>query len=117
SRLVFVTRSDVRPEHSKNPRPSFRWVRPNGTASVPPSRSSTSRVPVKNSSKGFSPNMSERKTIFLTGATGFLGSHLAARLLEQGHQRYVLARSSTTSPTADRRPEVLREAGVSELRN
>jgi len=61
--------------------------------------------------------MSERKTIFLTGATGFLGSHLAARLLEQGNQLYVLARSSKNSPAGERVLEVLRDVGASNFEN
>jgi len=33
------------------------------------------------------------KTFLLTGGTGFIGSHLAARLLQQGHFIYFLARA------------------------
>ena len=61
--------------------------------------------------------MSERKNVFLTGATGFLGSHLTARLLEEGHHVGVLARSSRNAPAKARVEEVLREVGTSRFEN
>ena len=61
--------------------------------------------------------MSERKTIFLTGATGFLGSHLASRLLEEGNQLYVLARSNRNVPAEERVVEVLRDVGPANFEN
>ena len=61
--------------------------------------------------------MSERKNVFLTGATGFLGSHLTARLLEEGHHVGVLARSSRNAPAKARVEDVLREVGTSRLEN
>ena len=41
--------------------------------------------------------MSKPKSIFMTGATGFLGSHLAARYLEAGNRVTALARGSKNS--------------------
>jgi len=61
--------------------------------------------------------MSERKTIFLTGATGFLGSHLTARLLEQRNHLNVLARGAKNVPARDRVVAVLRDVGVNHFEN
>src|SRR5437870_1977666 len=61
--------------------------------------------------------MSERKNIFLTGATGFLGSHLAARLLENGDHVSALARSSKNASAKNRVEDVLREVGTSRFEN
>src|ERR1700680_4034974 len=57
--------------------------------------------------------MSKRKNMLVTGATGFLGSHLTARLLEDGHHVRVLARSSKIASARSRVEEVLREIGTS----
>src|SRR5215468_849836 len=59
--------------------------------------------------------MSGPKRIFITGATGFVGSHLAARLLDAGHCVCVLARGSKTVSAQTRVEEVLREVGASRL--
>src|SRR5215831_13816269 len=56
--------------------------------------------------------MSKPKKIFITGATGFLGSHLAARLLDDGHQVAVLARGSRNLSAEARVKEVLRDVGT-----
>src|SRR5713226_7366579 len=61
--------------------------------------------------------MSERKNVLLTGATGFLGSHLAARLLDDGHHVAALARSGKNASARSRVEEVLREVGASRLEN
>jgi nucleoside-diphosphate-sugar epimerase len=61
--------------------------------------------------------MSDRKNLFLTGATGFLGSHLTARLLGNGHRVKVLARSSKTASAKARVEEILRDAGVTRFEN
>ena len=54
--------------------------------------------------------MSERqaKRIFLTGATGFLGSHLCDALLKDGHHVTTLARASKTEAARDRVTATLR---------
>jgi thioester reductase-like protein len=57
--------------------------------------------------------MSKPKRVFVTGATGFLGSHLTARLLDLGHDVTALARASRTTPAEDRVREVLRAVGTS----
>ena len=61
--------------------------------------------------------MSEHKKIFLTGATGFLGSHLAWRLLLEGHHISVLARGSKTLSARDRVVQTLRDVGATNFRN
>jgi thioester reductase-like protein len=61
--------------------------------------------------------MSERKNVFVTGATGFLGSHLAARLLEDGYKVIALARGSKTAFPKARVEDVLREVGISNFEN
>jgi len=61
--------------------------------------------------------MSGHKRIFVTGATGFIGSHLAARLLDAGHYVSVLARGSRSVSAQSRVEEVLRDVGISRLQN
>ena len=61
--------------------------------------------------------MSHPKTIFLTGATGFLGSHLTARLLSDGRCVKALARSSKNASARERVEEILRQVGVDQLEN
>jgi len=41
-------------------------------------------------------NSDVKKTVLLTGATGFLGSHLLSALLEEGHKVVVLKRSTSS---------------------
>jgi len=61
--------------------------------------------------------MSDRKNVFLTGATGFLGSHLTGRLLRDGHHVTALARSSKNASAKSRVEEVLRDVGVTRFKN
>jgi nucleoside-diphosphate-sugar epimerase len=61
--------------------------------------------------------MSRPKSVFLTGATGFLGSHLTARLLLDGHHVKALVRSSRNASAQDRVREILREVGVTRFEN
>jgi len=61
--------------------------------------------------------MSRPRTVFLTGATGFLGSHLAARFLQQGHRVLVLARSSKNASATQRVQEILHDVGVTQFEN
>src|SRR5262245_41496639 len=61
--------------------------------------------------------MSKHKNILVTGATGFLGSHLAARLLGQGHHVTALARGSKAASARSRVEQVLREVGVAQFDN
>src|SRR5215469_7375615 len=57
--------------------------------------------------------MSKRKRVFVTGATGFLGSHLTGRLLDLGYDVTALARGSRTTSAEDRVRDVLRTVGTS----
>jgi nucleoside-diphosphate-sugar epimerase len=61
--------------------------------------------------------MSGHKNVFVTGATGFVGSHLAARLLDAGHYVSVLARGSKNVSAQTRVEEVLRDVGTSRFEN
>jgi nucleoside-diphosphate-sugar epimerase len=55
--------------------------------------------------------MANQKTVLITGASGFIGSHLSKALLEQGFQVRVLVRpkSGKSSPSSD--PNLIRVAG------
>jgi thioester reductase-like protein len=55
--------------------------------------------------------MSVGKYILITGATGFLGSHLTGRLLQDGHRVTALARGSKNTSPRERVETVLREVG------
>jgi nucleoside-diphosphate-sugar epimerase len=61
--------------------------------------------------------MSAGKNVLLTGATGFLGSHLAGRLLQDGRRVTALARGSKNTSPRVRVEAVLREVGVSQFQN
>src|SRR5262245_21924518 len=58
--------------------------------------------------------MPQSKRVFVTGATGFLGSHLAFHFLEQGHHVSVLARSSKSASARSRVKETLRAVAASD---
>jgi nucleoside-diphosphate-sugar epimerase len=58
-----------------------------------------------------------RKNILLTGATGFLGSHLAARLLQDGHHVTAVARSARNTSAKDRVERVLQDVGAGRFDN
>jgi thioester reductase-like protein len=57
--------------------------------------------------------MPQSKRVFVTGATGFVGSHLAFHFLEQGHHVSVLARSSKSASARERVEETLRAVAAS----
>jgi nucleoside-diphosphate-sugar epimerase len=61
--------------------------------------------------------MPEPKNVFITGATGFLGSHLAARLLQDGCQVTALARGSKNASPKSRVEDVLSDVGSVPLEN
>src|SRR5262245_16043963 len=61
--------------------------------------------------------MPDRKNILVTGATGFLGSHLTARLLQDGCRVTALARGSKTASPRQRVEAVLRDGGVLHFEN
>lgn len=50
--------------------------------------------------------------IFMTGATGFIGSHVAYRLLESGHELVVIARNPDKTPSLSTHPRVRRVPGT-----
>jgi UDP-glucose 4-epimerase len=53
--------------------------------------------------------------IFMTGATGFIGSHVAYRLLQAGHELVVIARNPEKTPSLSNHPRVRRvQATLSE---
>lgn len=52
--------------------------------------------------------MPEKKTVFITGATGLLGSYLLKILLENGYKVYALARNKGNKTAKDRVLDVLR---------
>jgi thioester reductase-like protein len=52
--------------------------------------------------------MHKEKTIFITGATGLLGSYLLKILLQNGHKVYVLARPIAGKNARDRVTDILR---------
>src|SRR5262245_24833313 len=58
--------------------------------------------------------MPQSKRVFVTGATGFLGSHLAFHFLEQGHHVSVLSRSSKSASARTRVEETLRTVAGSD---
>jgi nucleoside-diphosphate-sugar epimerase len=58
-----------------------------------------------------------RRNILLTGATGFLGSHLAARLIQDGHHVIAVARSAKNVAAKSRVEAALRKAGAEGLEN
>jgi len=53
--------------------------------------------------------MSSKPIALITGATGFIGSHLATRLLQQGHQVRVLCRKESTGKLL---PELSQKAEI-----
>jgi nucleoside-diphosphate-sugar epimerase len=57
------------------------------------------------------------KHVFVTGATGFVGSHLTNRLLKDGHRVTALARGSRTSDARDRILDVLTLVSEADFRN
>lgn len=61
--------------------------------------------------------MSDRKHVLVTGATGFLGSHLAECLLRTGARVTAVARGSKNVSPRQRVEEALRDAGVSTFEN
>jgi UDP-glucose 4-epimerase len=50
--------------------------------------------------------------IFMTGATGFIGSHVAYRLLQAGHDLVVIARNPDKTPSLSSHPRVRRVAAT-----
>jgi len=56
-----------------------------------------------------------KPTIALTGATGFLGSHLMASLLSSGYKIKILGRPTKEETLQDRISKLLRWFGIAEL--
>src|SRR5438552_3604359 len=67
--------------------------------------------------QGSNPRMPHPKNVFLTGATGFIGSHLTARLLQDGYHVKALARSSKNTSARERVETILGAAGAARFEN
>src|SRR5439155_20910777 len=52
--------------------------------------------------KGSNPRMPHPKNVFVTGATGFIGSHLTARLRQDGYHGKALVRLAQTASARER---------------
>jgi len=61
--------------------------------------------------------MPHPKNIFLTGATGFIGSHLTSRFLKDGYHVKALARPSKNVSARERVEKVVSAAGVTRFEN
>src|SRR5678809_910441 len=85
---------------------SIRDDRP-GIESAVPLRRFIRSVTEKRSSRGFCTRMLQRN--FVTGVTGFVGSHLAYRLLADGHHVLALARGGKNASARERVIEILGE--------
>src|SRR2546428_3673990 len=114
-RIIMIL--DSGRERSTNLKASSEKVRANGIANVNRLLSFSLHIPPANGSKGFSLSMSKHKNMLVTGATGFLGSHLAARLLDRGDHVTALARGSRSASARSRVEGVLRDVGVSQFEN
>src|SRR5262245_55968648 len=110
-RLTMISGS--RPGLTTNLKASFVWVPRNGNANGNQFLNSTHPIPPSIGSKGFNQSMSERRNILITGATGFLGSHLAARFLQDGCHVTALFRGSQNSLPRTRVVNVMGDDGVS----
>lgn len=53
--------------------------------------------------------MAEQQTVFITGATGYVGCHLAHAYLKEGHQVLVLARDGGGRTAAERMYDVIQQ--------
>src|SRR5215510_11240610 len=104
-------------ERSTNLNASLNKGRPRGIANENRFRNFIRQAPPANGSKGFSQSMPERRNVFITGGTGFLGSHLAARLLHSRCHLTALARGTKSTSAQTRVAEVLRDVGVTEFEN
>src|SRR2546427_2839300 len=91
---------------------SLRQVPRSGATSVSRFPDFTRAARRATSCRGSNLLMSDRQNIFLTGATGFIGSHLTARLLEDGRRVKVLVRSAKNADAKARVEGILREVGV-----
>jgi nucleoside-diphosphate-sugar epimerase len=55
--------------------------------------------------------MATQKTVLITGASGFIGSHLSKALIEQGFQVRALVRPKSGKPSPSSDPNIIRVAG------
>jgi len=62
--------------------------------------------------KGAGAMLAGKSTVVITGATGFLGSHIMASMLEKGRRVIVLGRPSQKEPLRDRVEKLLRWFGI-----
>ncbi len=84
--------------------PGKNWAIVRDIATTTLRRRSTNGVPVKDhaSSRGKAIDPSRDGVCLVTGATGFIGGHLAQRLVQEGHQVRCLVRASSDTSLLDK---------------
>src|SRR5256884_332251 len=103
--------------HSTSSKASSARVPMSGLENSPRFHSFTRGLQQTSLSRGSNPRMPHPKNIFLTGATGFIGSHLTSRFLKDGYHVKALARPSKNVSARERVEKVVSAAGVTRFEN